>query len=302
MKFLLDHFQKTIYDPSVFDLNDLFTRTYEDAALKIATLQKGLFKQICLELEYTTVWSFPERGSWATHKSDYRGNFAPQIARNIIEMYSRKGDTVLDPMVGAGTTLIETKLLTRDAVGVDINPQAVELTKAAICFEHRPASRQEVKVGDARDLSFLEDNSIDLVLTHPPYMNIIKYSDGKIAEDLSNIGSLPIFCDQIEIIAGELFRVLKADKYCAILIGDTRKGRHYVPLAFRVLERFLKVGFVLKEDIIKVQHHCKYTERWRWKAKQDGFYLIMHEHLFVFRKPRAGEDLSRLRYSRSIDY
>jgi len=59
---------------------------------------------------------------------------------------------------------------------------------------------------------------------------------------------------------------------------------------------------VLKEDIIKVQHHCKYTERWRWKAKQDKFYLIMHEHLFVFRKPAAGEDLSRLRYSRSIDY
>jgi len=68
------------------------------------------------------------------------------------------------------------------------------------------------------------------------------------------------------------------------------------------LERFLKAGFVLKEDLVKVQHHYKYTERWRWKAKQDGFYLIMLEHLFVFRKPAAAEDLSRLRYSRSIDY
>ena len=217
-------------------------------------------------------------------------------------MYSEKGDTILDPMVGAGTTLIEAKLLARNAVGLDINPGAVELAKKALQFKHHPASEQQVKVADARELSFLEDESFDLVLTHPPYMNIIKYSDGKITEDLSNIGSLPKFCDQIEIIAGELFRVLKADKHCAILIGDTRKGRHYVPLAFRVFERFLKVGFVLKEDIIKVQHHCKYTERWRWKAKQDKFYLIMHEHLFVFRKPRVAEDLSRLRYSRSIDY
>jgi DNA modification methylase len=75
-----------------------------------------------IELEYTTVWSFPERGSWATHKSDYRGNFAPQIARNVIEMYSRKGELILDPMVGAGTTLIEAKLLARDAIGIDINP------------------------------------------------------------------------------------------------------------------------------------------------------------------------------------
>ena len=212
-------------------------------------------------------------------------------------MYSAKGDTVLDPMVGAGTTLIEAKLLARNAVGLDINPGAVELAKAALRFKHHPPSRQQVKVADARDLSFLEDDSFDLVLTHPPYLNIIKYSEGKIPADLSNIGSLPKFCDEIEIIAGELFRVLKPDKFCAILIGDTRRGRHYVPLAYHVLQRFLKVGFVLKEDIIKVQHHCKYTERWRPKARSGKFYLIMHEHLFVFRKPGQGENLSRIRYS-----
>ena len=264
-------------------------------------VEPSLFEQSVnvpvLPLEYTTVWSFPERGNWATHRSDYRGNFAPQIARNVIEMYSGKGDSVLDPMVGAGTTLIEAKLLGRDAVGIDINPDAVRLTEEAIAFKHRPASRQVAKVGDARDLSFLKDNSIDLVLTHPPYMNIIKYSDGKIAGDLSNIGSLPKFCDEVEIIAAELFRVLRCDKYCAILIGDTRRGRHFVPLAFNVMQRFLKAGFVLKEDIVKVQHNCKMTQRWKAKARQSGFYLIMHEHLFVFRKPRKGEDLSRIRYS-----
>ena len=81
------------------------------------------------------------------------------------------------------------------------------------------------------------------------------------------------------------------------LIGDTCKGRHYVPLAFNVMRRFLKTGFVLKEDIIKVQHNCAFTNRWSWKAKRDKFYLIMHEHLFVFRKPKPAEDLSRIKYS-----
>ena len=247
--------------------------------------------------EFTTVWSFPERGNWATHNSKYRGNFAPQIARNVIEMYSKQGDSILDPMVGAGTTLIETKLLARNALGMDINPEAVKLTEEALKFKHHPPSKQKVKVGDARELSFLKDNSFDLVLTHPPYMNIIKYSNGEIPEDLSNISSLPKFCDEIEKIAKELFRILKPDKYCAILIGDTRKGKHYVPLSFNVMQRFLKVGFVLKEDIIKVQHNCKYTERWQWKAKRDKFYLIMHEHLFVFRKPKENENLSRIKYS-----
>lgn len=131
----------------------------------------------------------------------------------------------------------------------------------------------------------------------PPYMNIIRYSAGKIAGDLSNIGSLPRFCDEMEQAGREMYRVLKADRHCALLMGDTRRGRHYVPLAYHVMQRFLRVGFVLKEDIIKVQHNCRQTERWRWKARRDKFYLIMHEHLFVFRKPKPGEDLGRIRYS-----
>jgi DNA modification methylase len=250
-----------------------------------------------LQPEFTTVWSFPQRGAWATHNPGYRGNFAPQVPRNLIEMYSKKGDCVLDPMVGAGTTLIEAKLLGRHALGVDINPDAINLSKEALKFSHQPQSKQKLQTADARDLSFLKGNSFDLIVTHPPYMNIIKYSQGLIEGDLSNIGSLPKFCDEMEKVAAELFRILKPDKFCAILVGDTRKGRHFVPLAFNVMQRFLKVGFVLKEDIIKVQHNCSTTSRWKSKALKDKFYLIMHEHLFVFRKPTPNEDLSRIRYS-----
>ena len=59
------------------------------------------------------------------HNPNYRGNFAPQVAQNIIEMYSQRGDVVLDPMCGGRTTLIECKLLRRSGIGVDINPEAV---------------------------------------------------------------------------------------------------------------------------------------------------------------------------------
>jgi len=96
------------------------------------------FREIEYTPEYTSVWSFPERGNWATHNSKYRGNFAPQIARNIIEMYTNKGDNVLDPMVGAGTTLIEAKLLARNALGMDINPKAVKTVENALNFKHHP--------------------------------------------------------------------------------------------------------------------------------------------------------------------
>ncbi len=60
-------------------------------------------------IEDSTVWSFPNRGNWATHKSNYRGNWSPYIPRNLILKYTKEGDWVLDQMMGSGTTLIEAK-------------------------------------------------------------------------------------------------------------------------------------------------------------------------------------------------
>ena len=62
------------------------------------------------ELETNTIWSFPNRGKWATHDAKYRGNFSPYVAKNIILRYSKPNDLVLDQFVGGGTTLIECKL------------------------------------------------------------------------------------------------------------------------------------------------------------------------------------------------
>lgn len=249
------------------------------------------------EQEITTAWSFPERGNWATHNPKYRGNFAPQIPRNIILKYSQEGDLILDPMVGSGTTLIEAKLLHRNADGIDINPEAVEISKKALDFEFKTKSKQNVYVGDARNLSKYPDNKIDLIITHPPYLNIVQYSKNSIAEDLSSIGSIPKFFNEIQIISKELFRVLKEDHYCTILIGDTRKAQHYIPLSYYLLQTFLKTGFVLKEEIIKAQHNCVYSRKWVQSAAKYNFYLIMHEHLFVFRKPKKDENKSRIKYS-----
>lgn len=247
--------------------------------------------------EITTVWSFPERGDWATHNAKYRGNFAPQIARNIILRYSNEGDTVLDPMVGGGTTLIETKLLKRKGIGIDINPEAIALTKRNLEFECGSECEQTVRIGDVRNMNFLSSGSIDLIITHPPYLNIIKYSDGRIEGDLSNISEVRRFCSELNKGIAEFFRVLKENSYCAVLIGDTRKNKHYVPLAFYVMQLFFENGFILKEDIIKIQHNCTSTPYWEKKVKEHNFYLIMHEHLFVFRKPRSDENLKRFKYS-----
>lgn len=246
---------------------------------KIKLLNPENFEQEC-----TTVWSFTRRGNWATHNSKYRGNWSPDVVRNIILRYSNEGDYLLDPMIGGGTTAVECKLLNRNLLALDINPNAIELTCKALDFESPQHSKIKVELHDARELAMLKNESIDFILNHPPYVDIIAYSDKKIPEDLSNIHDLTKFCDEMEKVAKEFYRVLKEGKFCAILIGDTRRKKMYQPLAFMVMQRFLHVGFTLKEDIIKHQHNCKATGFWVKKSKEANFLLIMHEHLFVFQK------------------
>lgn len=239
------------------------------------------------ELETTTVWSFPKRGNWATHQPKFRGNWAPQIPRNLILRYSKSKDLVLDQMCGCGTTLIECKLTGRNAIGFDINPEMVDMTKKNLEFDlgdNISTVDIEAKVGDARNLKDIKDNSIDLIATHPPYADIIKYSEGKIEKDLSNIHDIDKFCEEMKKVAAECFRVLKPKRYCGILIGDTRRKRYFTPIAYRVMQNFISVGFKLKEDIIKHQWNCKTTPYWSQKSKDYNFLLIMHEHLFVFEK------------------
>ena len=241
--------------------------------------------------ETTTVWSFPQRGSWATHDSRYRGNWSPYIPRNVILKYSKPGEVVLDYFVGGGTTAVEAKLLGRKCIASDINPAAVGLTRENLKFSvpadvaKWPIYEPEVTVGDTRDLKKLgiEDKSIDLICAHPPYAGIIDYSS-KVDGDLSKL-SIEDFLTEMGKVARESLRVLKPGRKCAILIGDTRKRRHVIPIGFKTIDVFLDSGFKLKELVIKRQHNCKTTGFWYDRSVKYNFLLLAHEYLPIFEKP-----------------
>lgn len=190
---------------------------------------------------------------------------------------------VLDQFAGGGTTLVEAKLLNRDIIGIDINDVALERCREKVDFEYEPANgKVYINKGDARHLDAIPDESIDLICTHPPYADIIKYSDG-IDGDLSQL-KVKDFLEQMKPVAAECFRVLKKGKFCAILMGDTRQKGCMIPMSFDVMRIFQDAGFTLKELIIKEQHNCKATGYWKTNSVKYNFLLIAHEYLFVFRK------------------
>lgn len=162
------------------------------------------------ELEMTSVWSFPNRGSWATHDAKWRGNWSPYIPRNIILRYSDEGDMILDQFAGGGTTLVEAKLLNRNILGLDVNDDALKRCREKVNFEHDGANgKVYIRKGDAQNLKGVPDESVDLICTHPPYANIIRYSeDQNISADLSNF-KVDEFLQRMKTVASESYRVLK---------------------------------------------------------------------------------------------
>ena len=198
-------------------------------------------------------------------------------------------------------------MLTRDRLNFDYDTPTQNFPRTSI----------RTYVGDARNLDLIEDESMDLIATHPPYANIISYSTRKnrVHGDLSFAQSLVGYFDGMKKIAEESFRVLKPGRFCCILVGDTRKHRHHIPIAFKVMQVFLDADFILREDIMKYQWKTKTTrERWHglskiaeecWvnidrnekKGRYTDFLLLTHEHLFVFRKPEKDENLSTFKAS-----
>ncbi len=182
--------------------------------------------------------------------------------------------------MGSGTTLIEAKLLNRNAIGIDVNGEALNLSRENLKFDSQSNSKIFLKQGDARELSFIKSESLDLICTHPPYAHIIRYSE-EIREDISLL-SLERFVQAMTNVAKESLRVLKEGKVCTIMMGDIRRNGNVIPLGFQVMNSFLRVGFKTKEIIIKEQHNCGSNRYWVERPK--NFLMLAHEYIFVFLK------------------
>jgi hypothetical protein len=247
------------------------------------------------DIQTDSLWLIDRRDSHGGHTADYWGNFVPQIPHQMMRRYTRPGDWVLDTFAGSGTTLLEGLRLGRNTLGIELQPRMVEHTRqlvAAVPNEHGVVA--EVQLGDSTvcDLRGLlrryGRETVELAIMHPPYFDIIKFSDDP--HDLSNAASVDEFIALIGRAVDNVATVLPRGRYLILVVGDKYSRGDWIPLGFQTMNVVMERGFALKSIVVKnvegTTGKRNQKELWRYRALAGGFYIFKHEYIFVFRKQR----------------
>ncbi|KAJ3228029.1 hypothetical protein HK099_007310 [Clydaea vesicula] len=228
---------------------------------------------------------------WANHSSmDYSGTWLPHLVRWAIIRYSKKNDLILSNFLGRGTDIIESFILERRSVGVDINPRAVKLAQKNLYFKLPLDKKHNIPslfLGNSTNLKELGDvfsnENFDLILSHPPYKDCIKYSEDIIG-DLSLLSEMEEFLVEIDSVAQESNRLLKDGGRCFFGMGDNRKKKIYQAISFESILKYLGRGFEIEEFIVKRLRHTAAGGLGSYFSTTYDILMFHHEFLVVFKK------------------
>jgi SAM-dependent methyltransferase len=249
------------------------------------------------DINTDSLWLIAERDKSGKHKNVYHGNFIPQIPNQLIRRYTKENDVILEPFMGSGTTLFECEKLGRKYIGFDINPAMFEYVNNAMSdgkYENNfyishcnSMDEQQVDKSLENANEKLGIKSVQFVLMHPPYMDIVKFTDDE--NDMSKIDNINEFVKKFKIICENSLKHLDKDRYFAVVIGDVYKNGEVIPLGFYcmdMIKRNFKVK--LKGTIIKNVEGNRgklgVGGIWRYRALNSDYYIFKHEYIFVFKK------------------
>ena len=220
-----------------------------------------------LQPQTTSLWYYPSQhyGKGVQGDPRYRGATPSYVIWNLLHRFTRLKDLVVDPMAGSGTTLDVAREMGRRALAYDLQP-----------------TRKDIFRADARKLP-LEDEKADFVFCDPPYGKHLKYS-GKAA----CIGELdaadPAYFEAMDEVFREFVRILRPDRYLAVLVGDSWTRDRFVPLGAR-LSALLERRFQAVDHVAVVRGN-KDLQRGNYHkaADETNFFLRGFHHLLIFRK------------------
>jgi DNA modification methylase len=276
-KYYIKRLYKSLTEPKQNKINDLNLNRWKEYD----------------DLITDSLWILKRRDNSGVHHAGYWGNFIPQIPNQLLRRYTKKGEWILDPFLGSGTTFIEAQRLGRNAVGIELSKKVLEQTKKNIKQEKNPHKiKLEFANSDSSSIDFKEVlmplgiKSFQFQIFHPPYWDIIKFSNSK--SDLSNTKSINEFLAGFGKVLDNCLPYLDKKRYAAVVISDKYSGGEWIPLGFYVMQEVLKRGMILKSTIVKnfdeTTAKRNQKELWRYRALAGGFYVFKHEYIFIFQK------------------
>jgi hypothetical protein len=276
-RYYAQRLKKGLCEVETSDVNDINMRRWKD------------YDEVFTE----SLWVINRRDGSGAHLGWYWGNFIPQIPHQLMMRYTKKGELVVDPFAGSGTTLIECRRLGRHGLGVEINAETVESARKLVESEDNEYGvSTRIAVGDSRVFDFrsaIEEmgfDAIDLLIMHPPYHDIIRFSSDR--NDLSNAASTEEFLRMFGEALDNTLPLLRMGRYLGVVIGDKYSQGEWIPLGFYCMQEVMKRGLSLKSIVVKNFEETKGKRNqkalWRYRALRGGFYVFKHEYILIFRK------------------
>lgn len=248
------------------------------------------------DINVDSLWLIPERKKVGKHKNFYHGNFVPQIPYQLIKRYTKTKDTVLELFSGSGTTLFECEELQRDYIGFDINNDITEYVTN--CMHDCTAINYTIKNIDVTNIfelsnaieewmSYHNKQFVDFMIAHPPYLDIIKFTDDR--RDLSSITDIELFLEKLTNAFRGTIKYLKKNGYFAIIAGDIYKNSEVIPLAFKIMDAVkqnfnVKMKGIIIKNIEGNRGKLRTEDIWKYRALKSDYFLFKHEYIFVFKK------------------
>jgi DNA modification methylase len=217
--------------------------------------------------------------SWFIHNPPPRrkdvlqhpAKFPETLAQEFIEFFTKKGQTVLDPMMGTGSAIVAALRAGRRGVGIELNPKYFALAETIVATEQEALGRKApakirpiLHQADAAQAGQLKLPAIDYVLTSPPYWDMLHargaatqkkrrttpgldvvYSDD--TRDVGNIADYEEFVEKLALIYEALLPSLKPKAYLTIIVKNVKKGGKIYPLAWDLAKR-LERTYLLKDE------------------------------------------------------